>query len=145
MRTVTYAFPVFLFLLLLPSSGKRVNVTIDDFFGDPTNNQKIQYFPSAAWQSGNGCERCTAKPTPASSAWLGTWHDSSFNPNDTATNSALGQIIVASAQFSGEIMSLQLISDTLTMGPIRNCGLCQLHIDEVILLSQWKHGYDFFP
>ncbi|KAL5512058.1 hypothetical protein ACEPAH_5277 [Sanghuangporus vaninii] len=86
-----------------------INVTIDDAFGDPTNGRQIQYFPSIAWQRGDGCQPCTAKPTPASDAWLGTWHDATFNPNDTATNSALGQIIVASAQFTGTAVYVNCI------------------------------------
>ncbi|KAL5490713.1 hypothetical protein ACEPAI_5547 [Sanghuangporus weigelae] len=95
--------------VLAPISSRMINVTIDDAFGDPTNGRQIQYFPSTAWQRGDGCQPCTAKPSPASDAWLGTWHDATFNPNDTATNSALGQIIVASAQFTGTAVYVNCI------------------------------------
>lgn len=91
----------FVSIILASSSAGLVNVTIDDAFGDPMTGQQILYSPENAWQRGDGCEPCTAKPTPANAAWRGTWHDATFNPNDTSTNSALGQIIVASATFTG--------------------------------------------
>lgn len=80
-----------------------MNITIDDEYGDPLTGQQISYSPADAWQQGNDCTACTAKPTPASDAWNGTWHDASFNPSGTGTNGAPGQIITASVQFEGEL------------------------------------------
>ena len=75
-----------------------LNVTIDDTFGDLTNNIHFVYLPESSWQQGNGCSACTAKPDP-SQAFNATWHDSSYFPSapgetPTAINSA-------SVQFSG--------------------------------------------
>ena len=99
-------FAIFAAAFLASSSASLVNVTIDDAFGDPKTGQQIAYQPSNAWQAGNGCQPCTAKPSPASEAWAGTWHDASFNPNDTATNVALGQLISASVSFTGVYRNL---------------------------------------
>lgn len=91
-----------LFLFLPPFSLARlVNITIDDQNGDPQTGQVINYNPPEAWQPGQTCSDCTAKPSPASNAYMGTWQDASYNPNDTATNSVPGQVIQASVPFIG--------------------------------------------
>ena len=81
-------------------SARRFNVTIDDQGGDPTNGNQIIYTPSGAWQAGQNCTTCTAQPSQ-SDAYLGTWMDSTFNPNGTKTNDTPGQIIQASVSFTG--------------------------------------------
>ena len=97
---------ILILVFLLPSSFAALsNVTIDDQNGDPTNGLKINYNPSAAWQVGQTCTDCTAKVTPASDAWMGTWMDSSFNPAGTITSSVAGQIIQASVSFVGEYLA----------------------------------------
>ena len=83
--------------------AKLYNVTIDDQDGDPTNGNKIIYTPSTSWQAGQNCTPCTARPTPQSSAYLGTWMDSTFNPDGTGTNDTPGQIIQAGVSFTGTI------------------------------------------
>lgn len=85
-----------------------MNITIDDELGDPLTGQKISYLPDGAWQQGNNCELCTAKPAPASDAFDGTWHDATFNPTGTATNDIPDQIIAASVQFEGEFRYLYI-------------------------------------
>ena len=54
------------------------NITIDDTFGDPTNNNQFSYSPAAAWQQGNGCSDCTAQPNVTQTK-DGTWHDSTYD------------------------------------------------------------------
>lgn len=91
-----------LLLGLIPFSLARlVNITIDDQNGDPQTGQVINYNPPEAWKPGQTCTGCTAKPSPASNAYMGTWQDASYNPNDTATNSVPGQVIQASVPFIG--------------------------------------------
>ena len=80
-----------------------VNVTIDDQSGDPTTGGHINYTPSDAWQVGQTCQSCTAKPAPADDAYMGTWTDASFNPSGTSTNDDPGEIIRASVSFVGEL------------------------------------------
>ena len=101
--------PSFLFLAntlwrLSPVSG--ANIIIDDQFGDPVTGAHITYEPAVSWQKGQTCQNCTAKPTPASDAWMGTWMDASFNPSGTATNSVPGQIISATVPFTGSYGSI---------------------------------------
>ena len=94
---------VFSSILLFPSSYAALsNVTIDDQIGDPTNGLQINYNPPDAWKGGQICSACSAKVTPASDAWMGTWMDASFNPSGTGTNKVPGQIIQASLSFVGE-------------------------------------------
>lgn len=88
--------------------GRRFNVTVDDQDGDPTNGNKIIYTPSTSWQTGQNCTTCTAQPSPQSSAYLGTWMDSTFNPNGTGTNGTPGQIIQASLTFTGTLIHILL-------------------------------------
>ena len=81
--------------------AKQFNITIDDQEGDPTNGNHIIYTPAEAWNIGQNCSACTAKPSPQSDAYLGTWMDATFNPNGTVTNDVPGQIIQARVSFTG--------------------------------------------
>ena len=99
--------PLGLCLVLFSSvsitTGRHVNVTIDDQFGDPTNGQVIQYSPPAAWRSGQNCQQCAAKPTPATKAHNGTWMNGIFA--GTGQNGTSAQIISASVPFIGMLFS----------------------------------------
>lgn len=97
---------IFLIILFLPSSFAALsNVTIDDQNGDPTNGSKINYNPPSAWKEGQVCTSCSARVTPASSAWMGTWMDASYNPPGGNLNNVPGQIIQASVPFIGEYLT----------------------------------------
>ncbi|EJD06216.1 uncharacterized protein FOMMEDRAFT_18373 [Fomitiporia mediterranea MF3/22] len=99
-------------LALLPRiRGALVNVTIDDQFGDPTTGQVIQYNPPEAWNPGQTCSGCTAKPAPASNAHNGTWTDATFFPAGTGigTTNVSGQIISASVPFVGTAVYVSVI------------------------------------
>lgn len=72
------------------------NVSIDDTDGDPITGQKIIY-DSPTWSFGPSCEDCEAIPTPASSAFLGTWHDTTFLPGNG--------LVSATALFTGDFTS----------------------------------------
>lgn len=110
-----------LFLFLPPFSLARlVNITIDDQNGDPQTGQVINYNPPEAWQPGQTCSDCTAKPSPASNAYMGTWQDASYNPNDTATNSVPGQVIQASVPFIGVAVYVNVILTGSTSAPDGN-------------------------
>lgn len=103
MYSRSYTLLYLCLLALLPRiKGGKVNVTIDDQYGDPTTGQVIQYNPPEAWQPGQSCDGCTAKPRPVSSAHNGTWMDATFNPSGTVTNGVPGQLISASVPFVGE-------------------------------------------
>ena len=102
-RTSTlFSFYLSLLLLALQLHGRQVNVTVDDQFGDPSTGQVIQYNPPQAWNKGQDCEACTAKPRPISNAHKNTWMDGSFFPAGSGTNGVSGQIISASLPFIGE-------------------------------------------
>lgn len=89
-------------------------MTIDDQDGDPTNGNHIIYTPDGAWSVGQNCSGCTAKPSPQSDAYLGTWMDATFNPAGTVTNSVPDQIIQASVNFVGVFASRNsMLSSTL--------------------------------
>ncbi|EJD06284.1 uncharacterized protein FOMMEDRAFT_166512 [Fomitiporia mediterranea MF3/22] len=109
--------------LLSTGLTKLVNVTIDDTYGDPITGNQIVYSPSSAWQQGNGCGPCTAKPSPSSNAWMGTWHDATFNPNDTSVNNAIGQIINASVEFFGAAVYVNCILTRSASSPDGNTDL----------------------
>ncbi|KAI9059609.1 hypothetical protein FKP32DRAFT_1126812 [Trametes sanguinea] len=73
---------------LVPNaSALRRNVTIDDTYGDPTNNEQMTYSPWEAWRVGPKCSVCTAKPD-AAQAYNGTWHDGSANDPSTPLDAA---------------------------------------------------------
>ena len=67
-------------LLALPlsASAERVNVTIDDTYGDVQTGAAITYSPHGAWKAGQTCTDCTARPDPAR-AYDRTWHDGTYN------------------------------------------------------------------
>ncbi|PAV23423.1 hypothetical protein PNOK_0049100 [Pyrrhoderma noxium] len=96
-------------LFITHALAALVNVTIDDQFGDPSTGQHIAYSPEDAWQVGQTCQACTAKPTPAEDAYLGTWSDASFNPSGNATNDVPGQVIKASVSFTGVAVYVNVI------------------------------------
>ncbi|KAL5533481.1 hypothetical protein ACEPAF_5257 [Sanghuangporus sanghuang] len=125
-------FRVYLSLLclVLQIHGYEVNVTIDDQFGDPTTGQVIQYNPSGAWQSGQSCEPCTAKPRPISNAHNGTWTDGTFFPQGTGTNGFSGQIISASVPFIGTAVYVQAILTGSITSPDGNSDFT-FYIDNV--------------
>lgn len=107
-----------------------VNVTIDDQFGDPSTGQHIAYSPEDAWQVGQTCQACTAKPTPAEDAYLGTWSDASFNPSGNATNDVPGQVIKASVSFTGECPPVDSVSTSIMLTitvEFRSCRLRQCY------------------
>ncbi|KAH8114188.1 hypothetical protein DFH11DRAFT_254255 [Phellopilus nigrolimitatus] len=104
-------------------SAILVNVTIDDQFGDPTNGEQITYNPPSAWQTGQNCQLCTAKPSPASDAYMATWHDASFNPAGTATNNVAGQIIQASVSFTGSAVYVTCILTGSSVSPDGNTDM----------------------
>ena len=61
-------------LVLLSTSasrGARINITIDDHFGDSKTGSQITYLPQGAWQYGPSCLNCTIRPD-AKNAHLGT-------------------------------------------------------------------------
>ncbi|KAI0651454.1 hypothetical protein C8Q79DRAFT_899452 [Trametes meyenii] len=60
------------------AAATLVNVTIDDTFGDESNGNKISYQPESAWNVGQDCPACTAKPD-VSQVFNGSWHDTTFN------------------------------------------------------------------
>ena len=91
-------------LLAQEIQGRDVNVTIDDYFGDPTTGQVILYNPPEAWQTGLDCEPCSAKPRPVSNAYNSTWMDGSFFPAGQGPNNVTGQIISASVPFIGKFL-----------------------------------------
>ncbi|KAI5117400.1 hypothetical protein M0805_004622 [Coniferiporia weirii] len=112
-----------LLLLSRTSLADLVNVTIDDQFGDPTNGQHIFYDPSEAWQAGQTCTSCTARPSPASDAYLGTWTDATFNPSGTVTNSVPDQIIQASVSFVGTAVYVVCILTGTSTSPDGNTDM----------------------
>ncbi|KAI5117398.1 hypothetical protein M0805_004620 [Coniferiporia weirii] len=114
---------LFLLLLFRTSLADPVNVTIDDQDGDPTNGQHISYSPPGAWQAGQTCTDCTAKPSPASDAYLGTWTDSTFYPAGDTTVSTSGQIIQASASFVGTAVYVVCILTGTSTSPDGNTDL----------------------
>lgn len=64
-------------LLLRRARATLVNITVDDYFRDPINNNSwVNYVPYASWPLSEGfpCADCTARPDPAR-AYLGTWHE----------------------------------------------------------------------
>lgn len=125
------------------------NITVDDQGGDPTNDAHILYTPSGAWNVGQSCAGCTAKPSPQSDAYLGTWMDATFNPNGTTTNKTPGQIPQASFNFIGKVSIFSsyiclfihsiFVPLTYVFGSCRNCGVCDLYIDRLVDLSRWEH------
>ncbi|KAI0666261.1 hypothetical protein C8Q78DRAFT_1072504 [Trametes maxima] len=65
------------------AAAALVNVTIDDTFGDESNGNKISYQPESAWNVGQDCPACTAKPD-ISQVFNRTWHDTTFNGSSNA-------------------------------------------------------------
>ena len=65
---------LFLFLILRDSSGFRVNVTVDDQYGDPLTGQTPSYEPGGVWRQGSSCTGCSIKLDPNQTC-DGTWHD----------------------------------------------------------------------
>lgn len=85
------------FLCLPITLANLINVTIDDRFGDEKTGTKIIYSPPDAWNMGEQCSGCTARPDSTQAymgtspdlkndhcIWtssvkiLGTWHDGTF-------------------------------------------------------------------
>ncbi|KAK7468601.1 hypothetical protein VKT23_003105 [Stygiomarasmius scandens] len=73
--------------------AKLINNTIDD------TGPKITYLPKGAWNDGNNCENCTAKPDSGQMS-SGTWHDSTFYP-EPGSNDFPNQVLNASTIFNG--------------------------------------------
>ena len=65
---------LFLFLILRASSGFRVNVTVDDQYGDPLTGKTPSYEPGGVWRQGSSCTGCSIKLDPNQTC-DGTWHD----------------------------------------------------------------------
>ncbi|KAG9308415.1 hypothetical protein JVU11DRAFT_11903 [Chiua virens] len=58
------------------------NVTVDDAVQAGPTGTIPEYLPSASyWNTGNNCSKCLVKPDP-SMAYNGTWHDTTFNPDN---------------------------------------------------------------
>ncbi|KAI0809263.1 hypothetical protein BC629DRAFT_1106608 [Irpex lacteus] len=81
-RALWIEFLIFALVLLSSTScswAVRVNITVDD--SESGNGlPSIIYSPPGAWNIGNNCSACTAKPA-ASDAHGGTWHDATFPAN----------------------------------------------------------------
>ncbi|KAI0666259.1 hypothetical protein C8Q78DRAFT_462469 [Trametes maxima] len=76
----------------------RVNVTIDDAYGDERTGLPIEYTPADYWKAGHACTDSTAHPDP-SRAYKSTWHDGTFNINNTK---GIGvPVLQASVPFDG--------------------------------------------
>ncbi|EPQ61026.1 hypothetical protein GLOTRDRAFT_90333 [Gloeophyllum trabeum ATCC 11539] len=88
------------FLLFYPrgSLAALVNVTVDDTNGDLVTGVPVVYSPPQAWNIGQNCTGCTAKPDPAQ-VYMGTWHDATFVP--TTSDSASEGIISLTVPFNG--------------------------------------------
>ncbi|OSD05807.1 hypothetical protein PYCCODRAFT_1361878 [Trametes coccinea BRFM310] len=95
------------------SSAVRYNVTIDDTYGDPTNNEQISYSPLEAWKLGQRCTDCTAEPD-AARAYNGTWHDGSANDPATPLDAAT---LMANVRFIGEAVYVYCILIGSTRSP----------------------------
>ncbi|THV02075.1 hypothetical protein K435DRAFT_853193 [Dendrothele bispora CBS 962.96] len=70
----------YLFIFTLSFSHLVLSVlqdrVIDDQLGDPFSQFMPIYEPPDQWQQGNGCQKCTLRPSPLD-AEQGTWHDTS--------------------------------------------------------------------
>jgi hypothetical protein len=88
---------IFLLLLSTPAAqGGRINVTIDDYFGDSKTGARISYLPEGVWDYGPSCLDCSTRPDAKSahlgmpipldnlfyrrsnSSYIGTWHVGMF-------------------------------------------------------------------
>ena len=94
-----FSISLSIFIHFAVTSARQFNVTIDDQEGDPTNGNQIIYTPDGAWNIGQNCSKCVAKPTPKSDAYLGTWMDSTFLA--TGKSAFVGQVLQASISFVG--------------------------------------------
>ncbi|KAJ7576736.1 hypothetical protein C8J56DRAFT_1117165 [Mycena floridula] len=96
-------FPVslsrgFLYILfgLLARQCHCATVTIDDTLGDPTTGETIVY--SERWNVGQDCDVCAVHPDKTQT-YQGTWHDSTYDPNQA-------DILQATVKFSGTSVSV---------------------------------------
>lgn len=122
---------VILWLLVLLSSwctARLINVTIDDTNGDQRNGKQIQY--NDGWQQGNGCDSCTAKPGPASSAWDSTWHDTTAQPDGTPESPTNDSLRIASVSFAGTAVYVSCITTGSSVSPDGNSDMT-FYIDDV--------------
>ncbi|KAK7060949.1 hypothetical protein VNI00_000684 [Paramarasmius palmivorus] len=55
---------------------------IDDETGDPITGKKVTYSPANQWSQGNTCTGCNVRPSNTS-AYNGTWHDTTHFMGDT--------------------------------------------------------------
>ncbi|KAL5478441.1 hypothetical protein ACEPAI_2625 [Sanghuangporus weigelae] len=101
--------------------ARSYNVTIDDQMGDPTTGRSISYSPADVWNDGQTCERCTARPSPASNAYMGTWKDATFLPPDDPGETA--EIVQASVPFIGTAVYVNCILTRSSSGPNGNTDL----------------------
>ncbi|KAI0651452.1 hypothetical protein C8Q79DRAFT_897976 [Trametes meyenii] len=76
----------------------RVNVTIDDTYGDEHTGLPIAYTPTDYWKAGQDCTDCTARPD-ATRAHESTWRDGTFNLNNTEGTDI--PVLQASVPFDG--------------------------------------------
>ena len=105
-------FPLVFILILSISSlftsvSAQTNVTIDDTNGDEVTGTQITYSPSDGWQTGQDCTTCSAK-LDSTETYDGTWHDSTYYPEDGSKDQHPGEIISASVTFTGKCMWPQL-------------------------------------
>lgn len=100
-RALWIEFLIFALVLLSSTScswAVRVNITVDD--SESGNGlPSITYSPPGAWNIGNNCSACTAKPA-ASEAHGGTWHDATFPANGSQKD-----LTQATLVFNGELSS----------------------------------------
>lgn len=70
------------------TSADLTNVTVDDQGIDPYTGTSIAYAPSMdSWSFGQTCLSCSAQPDPKQ-AHNGTWHDATFQGNDSVVPNA---------------------------------------------------------
>ncbi|KAF8238444.1 hypothetical protein L208DRAFT_1355266 [Tricholoma matsutake] len=104
----------FLVLSLSAAWGGRINVTIDDYFGDSKTGSQITYLPVGAWVYGPSCPNCAAHPEPKN-AHLGTWHVGTFNGSGKHD----APLLSATVPFYGSAIYVYcIVSDTDTSSSV---------------------------
>ncbi|KAI0336259.1 hypothetical protein GY45DRAFT_1316380 [Cubamyces sp. BRFM 1775] len=96
-------------LLVLPLSvsAERVNVTIDDTYGDAQTGVPIKYSASG-WKLGQTCTDCTAHPDPTR-AYDRTWHDGTYNDHNVTDGTPSIPELTATASFEGDAVYVYCI------------------------------------
>ncbi|KAE9394631.1 hypothetical protein BT96DRAFT_827400 [Gymnopus androsaceus JB14] len=108
---------------------------IDDQYGDSVSGAIPTYEPSGGWADGSTCTGCAIRPD-AKQAFLGSWHDSTYDASDK-------HLRTVQFNFTGTSLDVFCIIPNLSNNTVTTTYNLTFNLDDQTLLQTFEHESDY--